>query len=64
MKITLQDEDKTYTAKFDYIDVTVTELFDAFIGLMIANTFHMNSIEDVILDKAEMIQEKINKEEG
>lgn len=44
MKITIESYGRTHTTEFDHDDVSITEYIDTFYALLIAATFHHNTI--------------------
>lgn len=60
MTITLKDEDRMteLTVKFNYIDVTVEDVYRAIEGLLVSYGFALDSIKQFYLEKSVEIQEE------
>jgi hypothetical protein len=51
-KITIENHGQKFTAEFNHFDTTVEEVLDAFIGLMVAAGYYLDSIEEYIKERA------------
>lgn len=53
VKLSLEIEDKKASFEWEYSDVDVYELFKAFKGILMAQTYQENSFKNVIIQLAE-----------
>lgn len=63
MKIELKSYNITYTVETDYDDIEVSEYFDIFEGLLLQAGFHKQTIQNHIIELAEVYKE-IEQEEN
>lgn len=56
-KLIMQMYDRTVTIEVDHDDVTASEMLDSFVAAMQAQTFHPCTINKVIKEYAECIEE-------
>jgi len=63
MKIELKSYNITYTVETEYNDIEVSEYFDIFEGLLLQAGFHKQTIQNHILELAEVYKE-IEQEES
>lgn len=62
-KVTLQIGDITVSWENGYIDTTLEDLFTAFEGLLVSNTFTQESIRKYIVEKGEELNNLYFKDE-
>lgn len=58
VKLLLEIEDKKATFEWEYNDVGVDELIDAFKGILVAQTYQENSFKNIIMELAEEYEAK------
>lgn len=63
--ITINNEDKkeTSSVKFDYIDVSLEDIYLALEGLLYSLGFSIQTIENYYLSRAEQIKETLAEED-
>ena len=57
MKLTIETKYETKSVEFKNIDVSLDQLFDAFKGLLVASGWSESSIEDFLIELAEVIKD-------
>ena len=62
-KIILQIGDTTVTWENDYTDNTLEDLYNAFEGLLVAQTYSQDSIRRFLVEKGEELNEIFYKDE-
>ena len=55
-KLTLEMHGRTISVEFDYLDVDLEALYEAWKGLLVSATFSEKTIEKFITDKAEELK--------
>ena len=63
-KIILQIKDKIVTWENNYIDNTLEDLYNAFEGLLVAQTYSQDSIRRFLIEKGEELNEIYFKNEN
>ena len=63
-KIILQIKDKIVTWENSYIDNTLEDLYNAFEGLLVAQTYSQDSIRRFLIEKGEELNEIYFKNEN
>jgi hypothetical protein len=59
ISLTLDKELETYTTEFKNMDVSLDQMFESFIGMLIASGWSQGHIDNYMLQKAEELKEEI-----
>jgi len=59
ISLTLDKELETYTTEFKNMDVSLDQMFESFIGMLIASGLSQGHIDNYMLQKAEELKEEI-----